>query len=147
MHSLHKQFMIFGKSLGATDIKQGKLGDCYFLTAIASLAEIRKGQIIKDAFVTKKDNSKHVYITRWNLEGKTQFVSVDDKIPGNKGKAIMSTTFGDHDFWPVILEKAFAKIHRSYQNIEEGYPNQVWAALTQAPTYIYFNINKKFLLI
>lgn len=52
---------------------------------MASLADIRKGEPIIDMFYTKKDNDKHVYITRWLLDGKPRFVSVDDYVPASAG--------------------------------------------------------------
>jgi hypothetical protein len=38
-----------------------------------------------------------------------------------------------HELWVIILEKAWAKVHTSYQNIEGGDAGDVIAAFTGAP--------------
>ena len=47
-----KNFKIFG-NIDITDIKQGALGNCYLLAAFASFANVRQGEVIKNAFITK----------------------------------------------------------------------------------------------
>lgn len=42
-------------------------------------------------FYTKVDNDKHIYITRWLLDGKPRFVSVDDYVPGYEGVSKFSS--------------------------------------------------------
>ena len=41
----------------------------------------------------------------------------------------------DNDFWIIILEKAWAKVHDCYKIIEAGFANDVMGALTVAPSY------------
>jgi hypothetical protein len=38
-------------------------------------------------FYTKKDNNNHIYATRWFIDGKTIFVTVDDFVPGSNGRS------------------------------------------------------------
>jgi len=82
------------------------------------MANIRNGEPIRNVFVTKQDNDAHVYVTRWLIDGKPRFVAVDDWIPGrksgNRAYPSFSKVAGDHDFWGIILEKAWAKIHGNY---------------------------------
>jgi calpain-15 len=81
MHDLTSSFSIYGDTLNPTDVEQGLLGDCYLLAALASLANIRNGEVIKNAFVTKQDNAKHIYTTKWFIDGAVREVSVDEWIP------------------------------------------------------------------
>jgi len=121
------RIQVFGKDVRPRDIQQGSLGNCYLLAALASLANIRKGEPIRNIFETKTDNDKHVFVTRWLLDGKPRYVAVDQWIPGDKdwkskwfywlgfkAKASFSKFNGDADFWGIILEKAWAKIHGNY---------------------------------
>ena len=55
------------------------------------------------------------------VEGKPRYVAVDEWVPGKEGVPSFSKVTGDHDFWAIILEKAWAKIHGSYMATEYGW--------------------------
>ncbi len=54
------------------------------------------------------------------VNGKPRYVAVDDWIPGGKSYSSYSQIQQNGDAWPLILEKAFAKIHGNYKIIEGG---------------------------
>lgn len=120
MHDMTTNFTIFPEKFGPEDLRQGNLGDGYLIAALISLTTIRNGQIIKDAFITKKDNSRNVYIVRWLIDGKPRMVAVDDWIPGTDGIPMGSRLGTNNAFWPLIIEKAWAKIYGSYSLIQGG---------------------------
>lgn len=93
------------------------------------MAAIRNGEIIKDMLYTKTDNSKHVYVVRWLIDGKPRFVSVDDYVPGKNGASSFSKS-KDGIFWGIIIEKAWAKIFGNYMKTEAGTQKNVWKAIT-----------------
>ena len=122
MHDINPDFRIFSDiSLNNFDIHQGSLGNCYLLASFASLVNIRGGEIIKNLFETKTDNDKHVYVTRWLINGKPRYVAVDEWVPGQGNTPSFSQPTGDHDLWGVILEKAWAKIHGNYMITQAGW--------------------------
>ena len=49
-------------------------------------------------------------------------MSVDDWIPAQSGsdRSTFSSPATNGAFWPIILEKSYAKIHGSYAKIEAG---------------------------
>jgi hypothetical protein len=96
------------------------------LAAFASLANIRGGEPIRNAFETKTPNAKNVYVTRWFIDGRPRYVAVDEWIPGSGSRPSFSQINGDHDFWGIILEKAWAKIHGNYMITEGGWHTAVW---------------------
>lgn len=51
MHDLTSSFHIFSTEISALDIGQGGLGDCYLLSAYASLANRNNGSLLKNMFV------------------------------------------------------------------------------------------------
>lgn len=135
MHDVTPKFRIFGDTITPTDIHQGSLGNCYLLAAFASLANIRDGELIKDVFETKEDNEDHIYITRWMINGKPRFVAIDEWIPGRGKTPSFSKVSADFDFWAIILEKAWAKIHGTFMITQGGWQTAVWKSLTQAPVF------------
>lgn len=133
---MSKNFHIFSNDTSALDVGQGGLGDCYLLAAFASLANRNNGSVLKNMFIDvvkkkkiycfnffffKNDNLKHVYVTRWLLNGKPRFVAIDDWVPGSGSGSSFSHLKEDQDAWPLLLEKAYAKIHGSYKIIEGGW--------------------------
>ena len=61
------------------DIKQGALGDCYFLCAIASLAE--KTPRIKNLFVSQKVSYNGIYGVKMCEMGEWKIQVIDDQFP------------------------------------------------------------------
>ena len=63
----------------ADDVQQGELGDCYFLSAIACLAE--NPDRIKNLFPTLKISDKGVFETLVYLHGEPTNIVLDDYVP------------------------------------------------------------------
>ena len=53
--------------------------------------------------------------------GKPRFVAVDDYVPGDYKSPSFSGVTADHDYWAMILEKSWAKIHGNYMATEAGW--------------------------
>lgn len=70
---------MFKKGIEPGDVRQGKLSDCYFLSALSALAEV-PGRI-ESLFNTKTVNQAGIYSINFNVNGYRQEVIVDDFIP------------------------------------------------------------------
>ena len=55
------------------------------------------------------------------IDGKPRYVAVDEWIPGNNGTPSFSKVTEDGEFWGIILEKAWAKIHGEYMRTQGGW--------------------------
>lgn len=124
-------------SIEPNDIKQGLLGDCYFLCSLSSLAE--RPYLIKRLFETKTYQSNGLYSIWLNIDGEWRNFVVDDFIPCKHGKPAFSRAQGN-ELWVLLLEKAYAKAYGSYYKIEGGNPAVALRDLTGAP---YQNFDSK----
>lgn len=52
---------------------------------MASLAYLDNGYYIRNMFMTKPNDPNHIYVTRWFIDGRPVYVSVDDFLPGKNG--------------------------------------------------------------
>ena len=122
--------------LDPDDIKQGELGDCYFLVALASLAQFHER--LKRVLRVRRVNDAGIYCVSFCLTGIWEEVIVDDRIPCYK---ISETPIFSHNLrkgiWVALLEKAWAKLHGGYLNVEVGTLEESIHALTGAPTIQY----------
>ena len=145
---------IFGKgdysvfnSIDPSDIQQGRLGDCYLLCAMSSLAE--RPSLIHRLFDTEEPNEYGVYAVWLNINGMWREVVVDDLFPvvqppyqrGAIEFAFSRTS--EDELWPMIIEKAYAKVYGSYSRIAAGDPIHALRDLTGAPYKVYM-FNQQF---
>lgn len=112
------------------DIKQGYLGDCYFLAGLAALAE--RPDRIFNLFLTQDINEVKYYSVKILYKGKWLTIDMDEYVPYLNGTPAFSKSI-DKEVWVIILEKAWAKLYTNYKRIEAGYPEEPLHDLTGAP--------------
>lgn len=110
-------------SMSPHDIMQGGVGDCYFLSAIAGLAE--RESRIKNIFGDLTYSKNGIYMGRVFHGGVYKEIVVDDYFPISKktGRPVAAQPADGDEVWVMILEKMWAKLFGSYENIDGGLPN------------------------
>jgi len=136
-----ENYNLFVGKIEPNDIKQGALGDCYFLSVLSSLAEWPDR--IRKIFVDKEKNPLGCYCVRMCVMGEWREIVVDDYFPCDKRtKKPVFTIGNENELWVLILEKAWAKIYGSYDNIEAGLARECLHDLTCAPTTFFLTDDK-----
>jgi len=103
---------------GATpaDVKQGQLGDCFFVAALVTIADVKASAITAMVVDNGIVNGTHTWGIRFfDSDGKANWVTVNDMLPvGETGST--SLVFGSNptndlngEIWVPILEKAYAE--------------------------------------
>jgi len=127
---------LFDDGMDPDDICQGQLGDCWLLSALASLTV--KPWTLENAFLTREWNPRGRYNIRLWDDAKHKFVTVtiDDYVPVNarSEKPVFSSPRGN-EMWVMLMEKAFAKFMGSYSAIEGGYSLYAMNAITGGVVY------------
>ncbi|CAK9056454.1 unnamed protein product [Durusdinium trenchii] len=118
---------IFSDDIAPSDIKQGALGDCWFLAALAAMAE--EPDLVHRVFANNGEaNEQGVYEISCFKNGRPTTIVVDDFLPcsPNTGKPCYAHVDlqgrNANELWVMLLEKAWAKLHGSYERIESGMP-------------------------
>lgn len=124
-----------GSYISPYDIKQGALGDCYFLSALSSMADTPES--ILKLFKTQVTNTAGIYCMKLYDDGQWKAVYVDDYFPCyNAVYGPAFTKSNGNELWVLLLEKAWAKMFGSYERIDAGMCREALNALTGAPTKI-----------
>jgi calpain-15 len=127
---------VFSGGVEPDDIKQGELGDCYLLSALSVLAEAENA--VEALFVKGKESDEHgVYVVRLCIQGHWRSIVLDEQLPcfpdmQQRGQPVFSRGKGP-ELWVMLVEKAWAKVHGSYQTIVSGLPGECLTNLTGAP--------------
>ena len=72
---------IFADGIEPSDILQGGLGTCYFLSVLSAMAE--NPSRVKACFYTKEVNKAGIYLMSFYINGKETPVYVDEFLPVN----------------------------------------------------------------
>ena len=125
----NQPYSIFEHEIKLSDINQGKIGDCYFLSAISSL--LKYPQMIYQLFKTLTIPKNNCYQIIMKINSEWKIIIIDDYFPCNKKTnfPIFCKPF-KNEIWIMLLEKAWAKINKGYINIDNGYSFDVFNSLT-----------------
>ena len=127
---MRQGFGVFEGKIEPNDIKQGRLGNCYFLSALASISSYPF--IVKRLFQTTEVSSYHYYGVWLFVDGIWRCIVIDDYFPVHRGAPFFSRNNGP-ELWVLLFEKAYAKLFGSYQSIESGLTGIAFNSLTGAP--------------
>ena len=121
------------------DVVQGELGDCYFLSVLAAFAE--DPNIIADLIDPKGKGNDGSFTAKVIIHGEPVTMVVDDSFPvANDTKlAFAGINENSGNIWPLILEKAWAKCNRSYEDIIPGNSADAFEFLSPAPFNTYYH--------
>lgn len=147
------------KEIGPSQVRQGAVGNCWFLSALAVVAE--KPHLVKQLLPHAGLNDKGVYQINLCMDGAWAPIIVDSNLPvvvedlsnkkSNMGKhsrrggvplsscdSLMAypafCAVPDQQLWPALVEKAYAKAHGSYVQLSGGFIAEGLNDLTGAPT-------------
>jgi hypothetical protein len=120
--------VVWSEDIHSDDIQQGRLGNCYYLAALASCAVGEKDVLIRDLII-EEGLDQGVFGVKFYIHGRWVTVPVDDYFPcvpwGDQWKPIFSTPStgdqqakGEKEIWPLVFEKAWAKLHGSYVHFQ-----------------------------
>lgn len=118
-----------------SDIKQGQLGDCWFMCALSSLAE--RPDLVRRLFITEQSEETGIYKVRFCKGGEWMTVVVDDYFPCFPNAGPVFSRSQGNELWVLLLEKAYAKLHGSYMLLRGGWANEGMMDLTGCPTAVY----------
>jgi hypothetical protein len=115
-------------SFNAQDLRQGQLGNCYFIAALASMAE-HSGLLTRlvPSFkkVSGEDKSFRVNIFE---SGKLIEIIVDNLFPNVYLKPV------GNDISPMVIEKAYAQAYGNFEVINMGFAIDAMRDLSGCPT-------------
>jgi len=122
------------------DVVQGSVGNCYFVSTIASVVATAPEVItslFEDGVATTRDADRGAHGVKLCVGGVWRTVVVDERFPV-RGGGVTMTQFAfasskRRQLFPQLLEKAFAKLCGGYERLEGGQTKEALALLTGCP--------------
>ena len=108
-----------GEHTRRRQLLQGALPNTWVVNAMAAIAT--KEELLESVFVSRKNWLRGIFTLRFFKSGQYVYVHVDDRIPLDRDRRPLYCHSEDpNEFWPLILEKAYAKLHWNYENLSFG---------------------------
>uniref|UniRef100_A0A8D1R9T8 Calpain 14 n=1 Tax=Sus scrofa TaxID=9823 RepID=A0A8D1R9T8_PIG len=137
---LHSNPQFYSAKAKRLDLCQGLVGDCWFLAALQALT-LHQDILSRVVPLNQSFTEKYAGIFRfwfWHF-GKWIPVVVDDRLPVNEaGQLVFVSSTYKNLFWGALLEKAYAKLSGSYEDLQRG---QVSEALVDFTGGVTMTIN------
>lgn len=139
------------------DVNQGEIGNCWFLAALANLADddICFNRVVPSGQDFGPDYCG-VFRFRFFRFGEWVEVCVDDRLPTRHGRLIYLRAKDPNEFWSPLLEKAYAKMYGSYFSLSGGLsieaavdftggiPEVISVTHDTEPEILFYNLEKAF---
>ncbi len=116
------------------DIRQGSVGDCYFLACLASMSD-SDPNVIRQMVTALGDGT---YAVRFFRGGQASYLRLDADLPVYSGSSLSYAKLTpDGETWVAIVEKAYCHFRygqNSYASISGGWMSTVFQEMTNRPT-------------
>jgi len=129
---------LFQNGVSYQDVRQGNIGNCYFVNALAGAA-FRTPSSIQNMFI---DNGDGTFTVRFFNNSVANYVTVNRQLPTNaSGYSVFASwggglnTSSTNELWVALAEKAYAQINEagwigqdntnSYQGLNGGWSHAV----------------------
>lgn len=124
---------LFQEGILPADIKQGTLGNCWLMCALAACSEFPS--LVEGMFPAPYDkyNPNGIYKVKLCKGGEWTTITLDDYFPCTPFEGPIYSRANGDELWVLLLEKAFAKLHGSYAMLRSGWPFEAMMDLTGAP--------------
>uniref|UniRef100_A0A8C9X1C6 Calpain 10 n=1 Tax=Sander lucioperca TaxID=283035 RepID=A0A8C9X1C6_SANLU len=124
---------LFPDDINLGHAKQGLLGDCWFLCACTSL--LKSKHLLNKVLPPDQPqwgDSRYrgsFQFSFWE-QGHWTEVTIDDRLPCINSTLCFSRCHSPTAFWVALLEKAYAKLHGSYERLWAGQVSEALVDLT-----------------
>jgi calpain, invertebrate len=146
-NSIEEKPAFFKGDASSNDVRQGAIGDCWFIGALSVLATrdelivgagsspmVKKGMMIDKQIASyfsmgvfpplfHKYATRGIYVMRFFKEFKWRYVIIDDRIPVYSGnsKPMFGYCTDLSELWVPLIEKGYAKLFGCYQTLVSGF--------------------------
>lgn len=121
-------------------VSQNQLGDCWFLAAASSVAEVPER--IERIIWNKEYNKQGAFRFYFWIKKGWYGINIDDRIPstknGSKYRPFATYPSSAGAWWMPLLEKAYAKLDQNYDRIVGGFGVEGLRTMTGMPTHDYW---------
>lgn len=122
------------------DVSQGYLANCWFIATLQSLA-LQQPELLEDAIGPR--NPDGTYPVTIYVDGEPVVVNVTPEFPAEDGDPAYADNPGrdgsdaPRELWPLLIEKAVAQHHGSYEDLEWDWPSTAMEVLTPHDVQTY----------
>nr|XP_054774487.1 calpain-B-like [Lytechinus pictus] len=137
-HEIRQNPCLVVDGFSRQDVVQGNIGDCWFLAALSAVAKMPALiQKIVPSGQNFKDDYTGMFRFRFWRFGRWISVVVDDRLPVKHNKRVFARSSDFNEFWPSLVEKAYAKLHGSYSGLSGGMAADAFVDLTGGLAEVY----------